>query len=91
MKINKITKKIEKYGQKQYELGSTEGWVDGYAMGYERGGDDHKETMSFRLNLAYDTAMASNDFRRAKWIKEIVEYLEFEFNPDVLETLDNEY
>jgi flagellar biosynthesis/type III secretory pathway protein FliH len=90
MNINKITRKIEQYAQQEYEAGKEEGWHDGYGDGYQGGILQHKETMTFRMNLYYDSCMAADKFREAKWAKELIEYLEFEFTPDVLENLDND-
>lgn len=88
MNINKITRKIEKYAEEHFEAGQEEGWAEGYYAGYERGKEDHRATMTFRMNLYYDSCMAANKLREAKWAKELIEYLEFEFEPDVLESFE---
>jgi flagellar biosynthesis/type III secretory pathway protein FliH len=92
MDINKITEKIEKYAEERYD----EGWSEGYDAGRDVGESDgesigwskHRDMMSFRMSLSYDTAMSNNKFREAKLYKEIIEYLELNFIDDPLNNLD---
>lgn len=92
MSMDKITKKIEKYAEVRYD----EGWSDGYDAGREvaeheaeSGWDKHRDMMSFRMSLAYDTAMTNNKFREAKLYKEIIDYLELNFIDDPLNNLED--
>lgn len=91
MNIKKITKKIEQYAEEQYDLGHEAGWDEGFSSGYDSGYEGHKKTMGFRLSLSYDTAMSKNSFREAKLIKEMIEYLDFEFTEDPLNSVDNDF
>jgi flagellar biosynthesis/type III secretory pathway protein FliH len=92
MDINKITSKIEKFAEERYD----EGWSEGYDAGRDVGESDgesigwdkHRDMVSFRMSLSYDTAMTNNKFREAKLYKEIIEYLELNFIDDPLNNLD---
>lgn len=80
MNVNKITKKIEKYGDKQWSAG----WDAGYesARSSELKLDEYKNMLSFRMSLIFDGAMKDSKFREAKMYKEIIEYLELDLIDD---------
>jgi flagellar biosynthesis/type III secretory pathway protein FliH len=93
MNIEKITKKIEKFGEESYEEGYSIGWDSGYDAGYEsafnEGIEEHKRAMTFRLNSLFDTYMKTNKFKDAQNIKELMEYLGWEFDPEAFDRIMN--
>jgi hypothetical protein len=86
MDIAKINKKIEKYGDERY----SEGWDDGYNFGTENVVDlkEYRDMLSFRMSLAFDSAMKDNKMTNAKIYKEIIEYLELDLIDDPYNSIE---
>jgi flagellar biosynthesis/type III secretory pathway protein FliH len=89
MNIDKITNKIKKFGEQSYEEGYSNGFDAGYDSAYEEGIEEHKRAMTFRLNSLFDTYMKTNKFKDAQTIKELMEYLGWEFDPEAADRIWN--
>lgn len=93
MGYKKVLKKLAK--SVESEIDSS--WQDGYDCGYESGTEDakadgfeegvaaHKEMVRARLTGLFDTYMSTNKFAKAKDAKEMLEYLEWEYDPEKAE------
>jgi flagellar biosynthesis/type III secretory pathway protein FliH len=89
MNINKITKKIERFAEQEYHRGHDDGWNDGWDNGYNEGIEEHKRAMNFRLNSLFDTYSKTNKFREAQFVKDTIEYLGWEFDPQAFDRIMN--
>ncbi len=95
--FEKLFKKLEKKFDKAldvsfdaghdegYTEGYTDGEVDGRTAGYVEGVQAHKEMIRTRLTMLFDTYMSTDKFAKAKDIKELIEYLGWEYDPQEAE------
>lgn len=91
--FKKLEKKFDKALTQNYDSGHDDGWVQGYNNGHETGriaGFDegveaHKEMIRTRLTMLFDTYMSTDKFAKAKDAKEMLEYLEWEYDPQEAE------
>jgi flagellar biosynthesis/type III secretory pathway protein FliH len=94
MNIDKITKKIKKFGEESYEEGYSNGFDAGFDAGYANGESDndtlkeYRDMLSFRMSLAFDGAMKDNKMTNAKIYKEIIEYLELDLIDDPYNSIE---
>ena len=95
--FEKIFKKLEKKFDKAldvsfdaghddgYTEGYTDGEVDGRGAGFVEGIQAHKGMVRTRLTMLFDTYMSTDKFAKAKDVKEMIEYLEWEYDPEKAE------
>ena len=81
MKRDKLITKIDNTLEEYYENGWSEGWDSGHEAGLQSGVEAHKEMIRNRLNMYLDTCMSTNKMREAKFTKEMLEYLMWEYDP----------
>ena len=87
--FKKLQKKFDKALTESHEDGHDEGWSEGYdsghevghAAGFAEGVDAHKTMIRTRLTMLFDTYMSTDKFAKAKDAKEMIEYLEWEYDP----------
>lgn len=89
----KLLKKLAKAVDASIEKSYDDGWSDGYDAGHDvgqpagfaEGVAAHKEMIRVRLTGLFDTYMSTNKFAKAKDAKEMLEYLEWEYDPEKAE------
>lgn len=87
--FKKLQKKFDKALLESHEEGHDAGWSSGYDSGYDVGYEKgftegvqaHKDMIRTRLTMLFDTYMATDKFAKAKDAKEMIEYLEWEYDP----------
>ncbi len=82
-----IESKVEDSWQDGYDIGYDTGSDDGHSEGFAEGVAAHKEMVRVRLTGLFDTYMSTNKFAKAKDAKEMLEYLEWEYDPVEAERL----
>lgn len=82
---NSIKSEIDSSWSVGYEAGYADGSRDATADGFEEGVAAHKEMIRVRLTGLFDTYMSTNKFAKAKDAKEMLEYLEWEYDPEKAE------
>jgi flagellar biosynthesis/type III secretory pathway protein FliH len=88
--FKKLQKKFDKAVDESHDNGYDEGWSEGYDSGHEVGRTDgfaegveaHKTMIRTRLTMLFDTYMSTDKFAKAKDVKETLEYLEWEYDPE---------
>ena len=80
-----IESKVEDSWQDGYDVGYDAGSDDGHSEGFTEGVAAHKEMVRVRLTGLFDTYMNTNKFAKAKDAKEMLEYLEWEYDPEKAE------
>lgn len=88
--FKKLEKKLDKALDESYDNGHDEGWSSGYDSGHEVGHTEgftegvqaHKDMIRTRLTMLFDTYMSTDKFAKAKDVKEMIEYLEWEYDPE---------
>lgn len=91
--LKKLQNKYDAAVDKSFDSGHDAGWDDGYSDGHEEGRTEgfaegvaaHKEMIRTRLTMLFDTYMSTDKFAKAKDVKEMIEYLEWEYDPEQAE------
>ena len=91
--FKKLKNKFDDALLESHEDGHDEGWSTGYDSGHEdgrtagfsEGVQAHKDMIRTRLTMLFDTYMSTDKFAKAKDVKEMIEYLEWEYDPEQAE------
>lgn len=91
--LKKLQKKFDGAVDDSRDEGYDDGWSEGYdsghevghAAGFAEGVDAHKTMIRTRLTMLFDTYMSTDKFAKAKDAKEMIEYLEWEYDPEKAE------
>lgn len=86
----KLFKKLKTQIEEEVSSSFDDGWSDGYDSGHEvgqsagfaEGVEAHKTMIHTRLTMLFDTYMSTDKFAKAKDVKEMIEYLEWEYDPE---------
>ena len=66
----------------EYALGYDEGYGVGKQEGYNLGIAEHKRMTKVRMMMMFDTYMSTNKFAKAKEVKEMLQFLDWEYDPE---------